>query len=59
MMCRSLLAGQQGHSKAPSTGYAPCCHNGAGRHCEAVTRQAISDVLRYREYGPASRRYSA
>eukprot|EP00955_Chlamydomonas_euryale_P011014 118597-Chlamydomonas_euryale.AAC.1 len=34
------------------------CHNGAGRHCEIVTRRAIDDVLRYREYGPASRRYS-
>eukprot|EP00955_Chlamydomonas_euryale_P097460 365077-Chlamydomonas_euryale.AAC.10 len=34
------------------------CHNGAGRHCEIVTRLVIDDVLRYREYGPASRRYS-
>eukprot|EP00955_Chlamydomonas_euryale_P117803 366498-Chlamydomonas_euryale.AAC.11 len=32
------------------------CHNGAGRHCEIVTRRETDDVLRYREYGPASRR---
>eukprot|EP00955_Chlamydomonas_euryale_P118018 366512-Chlamydomonas_euryale.AAC.19 len=34
------------------------CHNGTGCHCEVVTRREIGDVLRYREYGPASRRYS-
>eukprot|EP00955_Chlamydomonas_euryale_P082420 363721-Chlamydomonas_euryale.AAC.5 len=34
------------------------CHNGAGRHCKIIARGAIDDVLRYREYGPASRRYS-
>eukprot|EP00955_Chlamydomonas_euryale_P108417 365847-Chlamydomonas_euryale.AAC.31 len=33
------------------------CHNGAGRHSEIVTRQETDDVLRYREYGPTSRRY--
>eukprot|EP00955_Chlamydomonas_euryale_P076148 362555-Chlamydomonas_euryale.AAC.14 len=31
------------------------CHNGIGRHCKIVTRRETDDVLRYREYGPASR----
>eukprot|EP00955_Chlamydomonas_euryale_P063818 358784-Chlamydomonas_euryale.AAC.8 len=41
------------------------CHNGAGRNCKIVyrpativTRRETDDILRSREDGPASRRYS-
>eukprot|EP00955_Chlamydomonas_euryale_P080962 363504-Chlamydomonas_euryale.AAC.11 len=49
---------QQSSVSPALSGWRASCHNGAGRHCEIVTRRAIDDVLRYREYGPASRRYS-
>eukprot|EP00955_Chlamydomonas_euryale_P110169 365984-Chlamydomonas_euryale.AAC.4 len=40
------------------TAQQPLVTNGTGCHCEVVTRRETGDVLRYREYGPASRRYS-